>query len=104
MSKAKMNYLVDILILISFLLTAVSGIILLLVPGASGLSRTVVLGISRAGWVELHDWAGIGMTIGVVLHFFLHWKWIVYMTKNIFSGGRSAQTQRACPVTIETEQ
>ena len=104
MSKTKTNYLVDILILAAFLLTGLSGIILLLVPGGRGLSQYVVLGITRAGWVELHDWAGISTMIGVFLHFVLHWKWLVCMTGNIFRGLWPKTAEQQCPVTIEMNQ
>ena len=104
MSKTKTNYLVDILILAAFLLTGLSGIILLLVPGGRGLSQYVLLGITRAGWVELHDWAGISTMIGVFLHFVLHWKWLVCMTRNIFRGLWPKTAEQQCPVTIEMNQ
>ena len=104
MSKPKINYMVDMLILIAFLLTGLSGIVLLLIPGGRGLSQYVVLGIPRAGWVELHDWAGISTMIGVFLHFVLHWKWLVCMTGNIFSGLRPGAADQQCPVAIEMNQ
>ena len=104
MSKTKINYFVDILILGAFLLTGLSGIILLMLPGERGLSQYVILGITRAGWVGLHDWAGIGMIIGVFLHFVLHWKWLVYMTRNIFRGLWPTTAEQRCPVAVKMDQ
>ena len=101
MSKVKTNYIVDIVIMIAFLLTGISGVVLLLVPGGRGLSQYVVLGLPRAGWVELHDWAGIGTMIGVFLHFVLHWKWFVCVTRTSFSGLRPRAAEAQCPVTAE---
>lgn len=104
MNKTSINYFVDILILVAFLLTGLSGIILLMIPGGRGLSQYVVLGIPRAGWVELHDWAGIGTMIGVFLHFVLHWKWLVYMTRKMLRGVWLKTAGQPSPVAVEVEQ
>ena len=104
MNKTKINYFVDILILVAFLLTGLSGIVLLMIPGGRGLSQYVVLGIPRAGWAELHDWAGIGTMIGVFLHFVIHWKWLVYMTRKMLSGLWPKTAGQPSPVTVKVEQ
>lgn len=101
MSKTRTNYIVDIIILIAFLITGVSGIVLLLIPGGRGLSQYVVLGIPRAGWVELHDWAGIGAMIGVFLHLALHWRWLVCVTSGMFRRPPSGVVEPQCPVAVE---
>ena len=110
-NKARINYYVDILIGISFIIVAVSGVILFF-AGSGGYQggrnpryAQEVMGVSRLLWKDLHDWSGIAMMGGVLLHLVLHWKWIVCMTRNIFKGtaaGRRKTLKTAaaesCPV------
>lgn len=36
---------------------------------------------SRVVWVEIHKWAGLAITIGVLVHIALHWRWLLQMTR-----------------------
>lgn len=72
MNKAKLNYLVDLLLFVSFFLVSVTG--LMLFPGRR----------SRTDMVALHDWSGILLIVLAIVHFALHWKWIVSMTRSFF--------------------
>lgn len=95
MNKAKINYTVDMLALISFLVTAVSGLaIFFFMP--EGVRRggfQEFLGITKNVWVDAHDVAGIIFIILAIIHFLLHWQWLVSMTKCIFAG----KTEESCP-------
>jgi cytochrome b subunit of formate dehydrogenase len=91
-NKARINYFVDIIIAVSFVLVAVSGMILFF-GGSGGYQGgrnphygSEILGFSRLLWKDLHDWGGIVMLGGVFLHLVLHWKWIVCMTRNLLRG------------------
>lgn len=86
MVNPKMNYVVDFLMTISFIVTAISGLILFffLPSGVKQGSYQTFLGIIKGNWSVVHDWSGIVFIILGVLHFILHWNWIVSMTKNLF--------------------
>jgi hypothetical protein len=77
MNKSKMNYWVDMVTGLAFLLSATSGIVFLL-----PVSQTAVLGISYILWNQLHTWGSLLMIGGVFTHLVLHWKWMVRMTKH----------------------
>lgn len=102
-SKAKINYFIDIAIGIGFLLAAVRGIVLLLAGSGGGYQgrrnpaydREVLL-LSRSAWKTFHNWSSIIMTVGVGVHMLLHWNWFVYMTRNIFKSRK--KKMEACPV------
>jgi hypothetical protein len=80
MKRAKLNYWVDVSIGVSFILSAVSGLVFLLpVNSVSGLNS--ILSISYPFWDQLHTWSSLVMIAGVLAHLVLHWKWIVGMTK-----------------------
>jgi len=36
---------------------------------------------SRVIWVEIHKWAGLAITAGVLLNIAVHWKWLLQMTR-----------------------
>jgi hypothetical protein len=87
MDKAKINYFVDVIAFVSFLVTAITGVLIFifLPPGEGrGGVHSYLLGYGRHDWGAIHDWAGIIMTIAAIIHVVLHWKWIVGTTKIIF--------------------
>jgi hypothetical protein len=36
---------------------------------------------NRVIWVQIHKWAGLAITLGVLLHIALHWRWLLQMTR-----------------------
>ena len=90
MHKLKINYLVDFLALVSFAITALSGLVIkFFMPSGIRQGRLQeFLGIQKGIWSEIHDWAGILLIVCVIIHLILHWNWIVCMTKNIFQSDK----------------
>jgi len=84
MNKQKINYIIDFLALISFIITAFTGLVLMLsMPSGVRQGRfQSLLGIEKTTWIKLHDWFGIGLIILVIIHLILHWDWLVLMTRN----------------------
>ena len=79
MRKDTINWLVDIGLIITFILVAVTGIIKF-----PGLLSTFGIGYGNLPKAEvsmLHDWSGIAMAVLVIIHLALHWNWIVVTTK-----------------------
>ena len=90
-NRAKLNFVVDAIILVAFIAATVSGLTLLFVPhgGYQGgrnpdFYRTFLL-LSRSTWNEVHTWASLGLLAGIGVHLALHWKWIVCMVKRYLS-------------------
>lgn len=87
MSKVKLNYLLDLVIGLAFLLSGLTGIAFLVMgdggyQGGRNLSFQVAfLGISRAVWSDLHTLTSLVMIAGIVVHVVFHWDWIVCMTR-----------------------
>ncbi|WP_332882055.1 DUF4405 domain-containing protein [Methanosarcina horonobensis] len=53
----------------------------------SGVQRgryLVYMGLTKATWIWIHSRAGILMSVLVIVHLILHWKWIVSTTRNFF--------------------
>ncbi|MBT6995197.1 DUF4405 domain-containing protein [Candidatus Woesearchaeota archaeon] len=83
MDKTKLNYWIDVGLLISFLGAGITGIIKLkAIATQLGLEWGDPLMKTLS---TIHDWSGIVMVLLVLVHLILHWDWIVCETKNIFS-------------------
>ena len=56
---------------------ALTGIVRLF-PAAVDVSSgsATVLGVSSALWTTVHDWSGVAMVAGAVLHTVLHLRWL----------------------------
>lgn len=86
--RSHFNVAIDAVTAVSFLLTAISGIYFLFLPGgpqAKLLTYPLIL-FSRTTWDLIHTWAGIIMIIAGVIHFAIHWQWAVKVTRKISLG------------------
>ena len=106
MSKTKLNYWLDAVVALAFILSALSGVVFLF-AGSGGYQggrnpgfQTEILGISRAIWSDLHTWVSLVVIAGVVIHLVLHWEWIVCLTRRMLEGPDRPARRRereACP-------
>jgi cytochrome b subunit of formate dehydrogenase len=101
--KARLNYAVDLLIGVAFILSALSGMILFFAPsgyqgGRNPYYAQPVLFLSTQTWNILHTYSSIAMISGVGAHLVLHWEWMVCMTKRLLTVKRPVrQRGTACP-------
>lgn len=78
----KVNYFVDLVMGIAFVLVACTGVIKF--PGLLRLIGMSKLAIPWGPISFIHDWSGVVMAVLVLVHLILHWRWIVSMTKSFF--------------------
>jgi hypothetical protein len=91
--KNKINFWLDMTIFIAFAATAITGLLLwLIIPNGQGSGWFVFWGLTRREWVNLHNWAGLAMLMGVIIHLVLHWQWILCIIQRFF--GKLAQQAR----------
>ena len=84
MNRTKLNYWIDIGLAISFFVCFYTGLVKW--PGLVniiGISAYKVLSFKNISM--LHNWSGLLMGLLVIIHLALHWKWIVSVTKNMFT-------------------
>jgi hypothetical protein len=106
--KARVNYWLDVLIAVAFVLAGVSGIVLLVAGGGGGYrggrnpaALRDLLFLSRTAWKDLHDWSAIAMMAGVLGHVVLHAKWIGCMTRNLLRRGvKRPRAMERCPTDV----
>jgi drug/metabolite transporter (DMT)-like permease len=86
---AQINVAIDLLIAVSFVVCALSGVYFLLAPagGAHGVlnadSEPVLL-FGRTTWDLVHTWSGVVLAIAAVLHFAIHWRWVKNVSARFF--------------------
>jgi hypothetical protein len=99
MSKnAKLNYAVDVVIGLAFVLSALSGLVLFFAPsgyqgGRNPYYMQPVLFLNTQTWDVLHIWGSIAMIAGMGAHLVLHWDWMVCMTKKLLAGPKGARLE-----------
>jgi hypothetical protein len=81
-SRGRWNLILNLVVGLSFLLTALSGVYFLFFPGGRGAADPQIL-FSRTTWAVIHTWAGVILTAAAIIHFAIHWKWVVKVTAKI---------------------
>ena len=83
MNNLKLNYWVNVGLIISFFICFFTGLIKW--PGLIKIIGTSLYGILHVKNISLlHDWSGLIMGLLVLFHLVLNWKWMVAVTKKIF--------------------
>ena len=80
MNKIKINYLVDVLLLLAALSCMFTGMLKL--PVLSFIKIHTIVDYAALSFV--HDLSGVALLILAVIHVLLHLDWIICMTKSIF--------------------
>ena len=81
--RTKINYSVDVIILILFLVSTLSGLGLMRPKEEREVGMQVLIDDYRAVIIEAHIISSFLMVAGVIVHLVLHWRWMVAMSKNI---------------------
>jgi hypothetical protein len=83
-ARGRWNLVLNIVVGLGFLLTALSGVYFLFVPGGRGATDPMIL-FTRTTWDLLHTWAGIVLITAAVTHFAIHWKWVTKVTSKMMT-------------------
>jgi hypothetical protein len=88
---SQFNLGVNVMIGLSGLICGISGLYFLLVPAILGfavISPQTIL-FTDTTWDLIHTWSGLVMISAAILHFAIHWKWVVKISrrymKSLFS-------------------
>lgn len=101
----KINVLINFMIGLTGLLTAISGVYFLFDTSNSHSAQALFL-FNRTTWDMIHTWAGVLMIIAFILHFAIHWKWVTKVTRRYFSNEKRVVKpviSREQPVFVQTE-
>ena len=95
MTKVKTYFTLAVSMALLGLAEAISGFVLWLAfPSGGGGGRgwgggggeLTFWAISKHTWIDIHDWVAVALTVLVIIHVILHWKWIVRMVKSLLRG------------------
>ena len=87
MERDKINFWIDVLLIICLVVVSITGIILLFafVSGQPGIGRGITfLGTSKVDWLPWHNYFGMGMVVLMITHLVLHWTFVKSQTKALF--------------------
>jgi len=84
---SRLNVLVDTVVVLSFILSAISGIYFLFSPGGQGRGAVYpqVL-FSHTTWDMIHTWSAVILISAALIHFAIHWQWVVKVTNKVIRG------------------
>jgi len=76
------NLLVNLAIGLSGLLAAISGMYFFFAAPGSAKDPTIFI-FTRLTWDLIHTWSGVVMIAAGILHFAIHWRWAVNVTRKL---------------------
>lgn len=83
MKRTNLNFLVACIAFIGFVLLIATGVLLkYLLPPGSG-RQTLIWGMDRHQWGDVHFWTAVAIVALMVLHLYLHWTWIKIKVKGL---------------------
>ncbi len=83
-NPTKISFWLDVVLLLTFLLTALSGLVLWLAPHGGGGGGRDVWGLWPRVWKDVHIYVGLALLAVATIHLVRHWNWIVYVPKRLF--------------------
>ena len=78
-SRGRWNLIINTVVAVSFIFTALSGIYFLFVPSGGRAADPMIL-FNRTTWDLIHTWSAIMLIATAVIHFVIHWKWVTKVT------------------------
>ena len=69
------NLLINGLIGVSGVIATMSSLYFLFFPGSQNNSSSLIF--SRSVWDVIHTWSGVIMIAAAILHFAIHWRWVL---------------------------
>jgi len=76
------NLILNTVVALTFVLTAISGEYFLFVPGGRWAAEPMIL-FTRTTWDLIHTWAGVTLIAAAVIHLAIHWKWATKVTRKM---------------------
>jgi Domain of unknown function (DUF4405) len=78
-SRGRWNLILNTIVAASFVLTAISGVYFLFVPGGRWAAGPMIL-FNRNTWDLIHTWAAVVLISTAVIHIIIHWRWVTNVT------------------------
>jgi hypothetical protein len=101
---AKINVGIDVLVAVSFVMCALSGVYFLFAPaggyqGGRNADWDPMFLFSRTVWDLIHTWSGVVLIAAAAVHLSIHWRWVTKVTARFFLSLLPKQERGGVPVT-----
>jgi hypothetical protein len=99
-SRAGINFWIDALAFLAFVICTVSGWTLMDVsPGENGaetglMSAEILWGLTRFEWEHLHNHSGWIFVALVIMHLIIHWRWVSRTISGSIRPGREHENDK----------
>jgi hypothetical protein len=90
--RGRWNLILNTVVALGFLLTALSGVYFLFVPGGRGAVDPMFL-FARYTWDMIHTWAGVAFIATGIVHLAIHWKWVTKVSRKMFGMALPSQPE-----------
>lgn len=74
--RGRINLWANFMLAVSFVLCSLSGVYFMFVSGSRQAVDPGIL-FSRIVWDMIHTWTGILMIVAALVHFVIHWRWVI---------------------------
>lgn len=122
--KPRTNLILDAIILVLCIAVLVTGLMLWIGYSSGGAraghghgnnaavstsadrTNTTILGLDRAAARDIHNWAGVGFGLLILVHLVFHWKWITCQTGRLIQPSSSrgrARRANDCPEALANQ-
>jgi hypothetical protein len=83
-ARGRWNLILNLVVGLSFIITALTGVYFLFFPGGRGAVYPLIL-FTRSTWDLIHTWASATLIIAAVTHLTIHWKWVTKVTSKMLA-------------------
>ena len=98
-TRGSINLWANVSLAVSFALCVLSGVYFMFVPGSHQAIDPGFI-FSRTVWDLIHTWSGVLMIASVLIHFMIHWKWVINHTGRLLQSGSGIFRHSALDETI----
>ena len=95
--QTRKNWGIDCAVFVGAVIAGLTGIYFLFVTsggynGGRNAFYNVTILFGRETWEEFHLWGGLLMILAVAVHFLIHWRWVVSMTRRVVQAIKTGQS------------
>lgn len=92
MSKTRTLFVIDVIIAAAFLVAGASAVAFLVpfsaIEFATASVTPTFLGLGYGLWHNMHLYAGLVMIVGGLVHFVMHWSWLIAVGGGMLPGAK----------------
>ena len=101
--RGRWNLALNLVVAVSFVLSAVSGVYFFFVPGERWAVDPMFL-FSRTTWDLVHTWSSVLLIVAVLVHLAIHWMWVTKVTKKMIGQLTTTRSTDQSTISVSTRK